>query len=52
MAGAAARWVLPLGLGGAESLVQQPAQRPGHKKPHHKDTTGDDCPRTAPHPVQ
>ena len=24
----------PLGLGGVESLVQQPAQRPGHKKIH------------------
>ena len=29
-----------------------PSQRPSHKKPCHKDTTGDVCSRTAPYPYR
>ena len=40
----------PLGWEALRPFMQHPAQRPSHIKPHHKDTTGDDCSRTAPHP--
>ena len=53
MAGAAARWLLPLRAGRrCVSPAVTSAALPVTKKPRHKDNTGDVCSRTAPHPEQ